>query len=290
LPPSCPKISTMKNKLNIAIVGTVLASGILSAATTTDTFTAGEILLGFYASSGTGASKNLVANLGSFGNFDNNDGATVSILGSSLVSDLVATYGANWNSRTDITWSVTGANFAQSVAGLTRNTIFATSPRASVTDAPISITGGSDGTLAGIRLNVNSINTAYDAATTTANSTVTVVIDGSNSDSMQARMVLSASPQFGTDNTNSAASVTISDFYGLVPTSGGIAPNGAAVDTDGVVFTRGTNYLGYFTLSSNGLNYTASGTAIPEPSSYAVLGGLVALGYSAIRRRRNTKA
>jgi hypothetical protein len=57
-----------------------------------------------------------------------------------------------------------------------------------------------------------------------------------------------------------------------------------------VVFTRGTNYLGYFTLSSNGLNYTASGTAIPEPSSYAVLGGLVALGYSAIRRRRNTKA
>ena len=281
----------MKNKLNIAIVGSVLASGVLSAATTTtDTFTAGEILLGFYATGGTGASKNLVANLGSFDNFDNNNGTSVSILSASLVADLNATYGSSWNTRTDITWSVTGANFAQSVNGLTRNTIFATSPRASVTDAPISITGGSDGTLAGIRLNVNSINTAYDAATTTANSTVTVVIDGSNPDSMQARLVNSSSPQFGTDNTNSAAGVTISDFYGLVPTSAGVNPNGAAVDTDGVVFARGTNYLGYFTLSSNGLNYTASGTAIPEPSSYAVLGGLVALGYSAIRRRRNTKA
>ena len=283
----------MKNKLNIAIVSTVLASGVLFAApsaTTTDTFTEGEVLLGFYASSGTGASKNLVANLGSFDNFDNNDGATVSILGSSLVSDLVATYGANWNSRTDITWSVTGATFTDPVNGLTRNTIFVTSPRISVTDTPVSITGGTDSTLAGIRGNINSINTAYDAAPTTANSTVTVVIDNSNPDSMQARMALSNSPQFGTSNTNLTAGTTISDFYGLVPTSRGTNPADAAIDTDGVVFTRGTNYLGYFTLSSNGLNYTASGTAIPEPSSYAVLGGLVALGYSAIRRRRNTKA
>ena len=279
----------MKNKLNIAIVGSVLASGVLSAATTTDTFTAGEILLGFYATGGTGASKNLVANLGSFDNFDNNNGTSVSILSASLVADLNATYGSNWNTRTDITWSVTGANFAQSVNGLTRNTIFVTSPRASVNDAPTSINSGSDSTLAGIRTNVNSINTAYDSATATANSSVTVVIDGGNADSMQSRMVTSASAQFGTDNTNSASGTTISDFYGLVPTSGGLAPTGAATDNDGLVFARGVNYLGYFTLSNNGLSYTASGTAIPEPSSFAVIGGLAALGYVA-SRRRNTKA
>jgi hypothetical protein len=282
----------MKNNLQSFLVAASLTASVAFAAVPTDTYDAGDILLGFYTASGTGATKNLMVNLGSYEQFDNNNGATVAFA-PGLVADLVATYGSNWNTRTDITWAVTGTIGSSAISGMPRNTIFATSPRVNAGNSPVSIFSNTQSALGAVVTPVSAISNIFNVTDTTTNSSVTVVVDGGNPDSFFTRQGSNSGPQFNTSTNNDTNGLNISDFYGLVPTSptnGTTAPSGAATDADGLVFARGTNYLGYFTLSSNGLNYTASGTAIPEPSSYAVLGGLVALGYSAIRRRRNTKA
>ncbi len=270
----------MKNSLKTLILATAVTASSAFAATTTDTFAAGDILLGFFTSSGTGAGQNLMVNLGAFSQFENNDGATINF-SSSIVADLNDTYGSDWNTRTDIKWSVTGATFATSVDGVTRNTIFATA-----VDGAAPIASASDGILASVRSNVSSIGTAFNAFDTTANSTVSVVVASSNANSMQARLTTNNSPQFGAIGQNVTTATTVSDFYALVPTSGGTAPTGLATDGDGIVFARGTNLLGSFALDASGLSFTASGaSAIPEPSTYAALVGAAVLGLAASRRR-----
>jgi hypothetical protein len=275
----------MKNSFKTLLLATAATASSAFAATTTNTLDAGDILLGFFTDSGTGAGSNLMVNLGSFGQFDNNDGATINF-SSSIVADLVATYGSSWNTRTDIKWSVTGANYASSVDGLTRNTIFATAVSGA---APID--SNSDGILAGVRSNVQGIATTFNAFNTTTNSTVSVVVPGSNVDSMQGRLTTNNSPQFGAVGQNVTTATSVSNFYALVPTINGISPTGLATDGDGIVFARGTNYLGSFQLNASGLSFTASGaSAIPEPSTFGALAGAAVLGLAATRRRPAVRA
>lgn len=276
----------MKSKLLALSAASIAATVSVFGATTSDTQGAGDVLLGFYTASGTGATQNLIVNLGSYTQFESNNGATTNF-SANIVADLAATYGASWNSRTDLEWTVTGANYTSSINGLTRNTIFSTSPRAQIGDAPTSIASGSDSTLSAVRVNIQAIANTYNNTDTTVNGTVNVIVDGTNSDSLYARQQTANAAQFGPNTANLATGTSISDFYGLVPTSGGTAPTGLSTDGSGLVWARGTNYLGYFTLSNSGLSFTASGTsAIPEPSSYAALCGLAVMGYVAAGRRR----
>ncbi len=249
------------------------------AATTTDPLEAGDIVVGFYTDSGTGATQNLIVNLGSYTRLEANDGATLAF-DAGIVADLAATYGPDWNSRTDLFWTVAGTLYATSVNGLTRNTVFAASPRAAADDAPVPIASGSDSTLAAVRLHIQAIGITYNVYDTTANSAVAVLVEGGNPDSFQARQQTSNAPQFGPANANPVAGARVSDFYGLVPTSGGVAPTGLSADATGRVWTRGVNYLGYFTLTASGLSFTASGSAAPsapvfvtQPASQTVLIG-----------------
>jgi len=269
----------MKNSLKTLLLATAVTASSAFAATTTDTttdtFDAGDILLGFNTNSGVGAGKNLMVNLGSFSQFDSNNGSTINF-SSSIVADLNATYGSSWNTRNDISWSVTGATFASSVNGLTRNTIFATTASGAA-----AIESNSDGILQSVRANVQSIGTAFNAATTTANSTVSVVVANSDANSMQARLTTNNSAQFGSFNQSLTTYTSVEDFYALVPISGGVAPTGLATDATGLVFARGANYLGSFKLDASGLSFSA----IPEPSTYAALAGAAVLGLAAFRRR-----
>jgi hypothetical protein len=263
------------SSLTVAAVVTASAS----AAVPPDTFDAGDLMIGFYSAT---ENLNLVVNLGAYQQFDNRDGGSFSV-SRLLVSDIASVYGANWNSRTDIVWTVTGATYASSIDGLTRNTIFASSPRASLGDSPISIAASTDAFQStNDRSQIASIFQGYNTATTTVEGGYAVVQDvGASTVAFRDYQITTPTSAFGTFNDNDTTSANISDFYGLVPTSGGIDPSGTALASG---WTRGTNYLGYFTLDSSGLSFTS---AIPEPSTYAAFGGLAALGFAVMRRRRN---
>jgi hypothetical protein len=276
----------MKNQLKALLLAAIASSSQAFAAAPTDLIDAGDLIVGFYTASGTGAGRNLIVNIGAYQQFDNRDGSSIAVT-SLAVQDLATIYGSNWNTRTDLVWSVTGATFTGSVDGLTRNTIFSASPRPTPGDTPSAIASTSDSGLAGDRPKIQAISDLFNAATdTTANSTVSINVDASLSNSFRAGQLSNNNIRFGPLGNNDADGLNITDLYALVPTSGGTSPSGNAAASG---FVRGSNYLGYFTLDAAGLSYTAT-SAIPEPSTYAAIGGLVALGYAALRRRRRTQS
>ena len=101
------------------------------------TYTPGDLLLGVRATAGTGAGKDYLVNLGPAASFYTNSSAgapfAVSGLGN-MVADLNATFGSNWSTRTDLFWSVSGANTNGTVAtaGEPGRTLFATKPQGTV--------------------------------------------------------------------------------------------------------------------------------------------------------------
>lgn len=93
------------------------------------TYTAGDLLLGFRASGGTGSDKDYVVNIGQLGTYTGATGAfAVSGLGN-IKADLDATFGSTWSSRADVHWGVSGTNTnlpSGTVAGEPARTLFAT--------------------------------------------------------------------------------------------------------------------------------------------------------------------
>lgn len=276
----------MKNQLKALVLSAVAFSSAAYAAVSTDLIEAGDIFIGFYAASGEGAGRNLIVNLGAYQQFDNRDGGSFSVT-NVAIADLSGIYGADWNTRTDLVWTVTGFTSNTSVDGLTRNSVFASSPRVDIGNAPDAIASNNDSALALDRTNIETIKNLFNVTDTTANSTVSVNVDATHSQAFTNRQNANNTARFGPLGANDASGTNITDFYGLVPTSGGIAPAGNAAANG---WTRGSNYLGTFTLDATGLTFTASTSAVPEPASFAALGGLVALGFAASRRRRSTHA
>lgn len=90
----------------------LLACGTISGthhAAAAVTYTAGDLLLGFQASGGTGATSTYVYNLGAA--TDYRDGTTTGLI-SNLSTDLTAVFGDNWFSRDDLYWGIAGVRDA----------------------------------------------------------------------------------------------------------------------------------------------------------------------------------
>lgn len=90
----------------------------------------GDLFLGFRATgAGTGATKNVVINLGSYSQFTSGNAPTTLSLGT-LGADLTAIFGAGWDGRTDLFWGVAGATSAFNTLGAEpAKTLFATRAR-----------------------------------------------------------------------------------------------------------------------------------------------------------------
>lgn len=84
----------------------------------------GDVLLGFRATGGEGAPTNYLVNLGSATQFTGATGR-ISVNIGNIATDLANTFGAGWNTRSDLLWSISGV---QRVAGngFPTNTMFAT--------------------------------------------------------------------------------------------------------------------------------------------------------------------
>ena len=280
----------MKNSFKTLLLATAVTAS-SAFALTSNTFVngQGEIMLGFHAASGTGAGQNLMVNLGSFQQFDNENGATFAF-SSSIVADLNATYGSEWSTSGLVNWSLIGTTGSTTtIDGVNQRTIFMTNAAGTGTESIVVNSNSSTSTTTNVN-RITSIGTSYNAFETTANSTVSVVVASSNANSMQALLELSNNTRFGPVNQVVASGAgSALDFYALVPT--GAVPSGLAIDGSEHLYTDGANFLGTFTLDASGLSFTASGaSAVPEPSTYAALAGAAVLGLAAYRRRSAVRA
>ncbi|MEY5009838.1 MAG: hypothetical protein RLZZ253_977, partial [Verrucomicrobiota bacterium] len=99
------------------------------------TYSPGDLLMGFRVTGGTGAGTSYVVNIGQASQFLSGDGSSgaatvVTPALSGVTADLTALFGANWATRSDLYWSVSGtSSFDAAVGTEPAKTLFATKER-----------------------------------------------------------------------------------------------------------------------------------------------------------------
>ena len=273
----------MKTKSTLAAL-LLLGGGALSAGAQTVTAGLNDLVLGFYASGGTGAGSNLEVDLGNVGNFYGVSG-TITLAGLSA-ADLSSTYGSTWNTRTDLYWGVIGTTGSTAGTTIGLNSIASKTLWGSKTEATLGTlsTPWNAGTTFAQQGPANTIATLYtgaggslNGASATGNSATAAILNNTLAGSWS-KQLGSTAAAFGyfnpsgvfSNSTNiSVGSFAASDLYALQPGSGAAA------------------YVGTFALSSGGaLTYSNTPSSVPEPSTYAAILGLVTLGFVALRRRQ----
>jgi hypothetical protein len=247
----------------------------------------GDLILGFRATGGTGSSTNLEVNLGSLTNFINLAPGTVINLTSRIsLNDLSMTYSANWNSRTDLLWSVVGTSGNTGVGGLAVNTLFGTSVDTSGGFGTGVVykrdTSGNQNTASGLIAGQQGALNGVAQAGTVFSGKKASTDGGSYSDSITnsglAIVAFGNSSNSGwgspggspfENNANLGGGPAKSDLYELVPV--------ARTPTAGLD-------LGTFQLSSDG-SFTFVAAAVPEPSTWAMVAIGGALLAACVRRR-----
>jgi len=234
-------------------------------------YNTGDLLLAFRASAGQGQNESLLVNIGPSGTFTGagaNDVINLSL--GNLGTDLVNQFGANWHERTDLSWSVFGANNP----AVTTAELFASRAQ---------LTFGTNATAwPGISNNANRVTTrsaivsvanAFDLLDATTNSTVAALQTNSSDVSSYSRQVTFGSFDFG----------TVSQWTNI---EGNFGAGSEALNLFRVLSS--TTNLGKFTISEAGqvtFNGTAVDiTAVPEPSK--ALFGMMGTGALFLRRRR----
>lgn len=282
LKPPTPNHMQIKSKYLLTML---VVAGISVAALPANaaTFVAGDLLLGFRATGGTGSTSNLVVNLGQADTVyrDATSGiASIADLGAILTS----TYGSDWATRSDLSWGVVGVRSASSlnstVDGDPQRTNYlsiaqsAYAPGTQQSAAPTIGTGTARGDVATA---INDLGLAYAAAS----GTTFAVLNASTANSWTDQVVTDNNFAYGASVEASSVNgidATGLDLYRILHTTTGANPSG----------TIGTgSYEGTFTISSSGVVGYSVG-AVPEPSRALLaacgLGGLL------LRRRRPRKA
>lgn len=265
-----------RNKMAFSgmVLLTVLTTGISSSQAAVVAQPAdGDLFIAFRATSGTGSSYSYVVNLGQYSAFSGQTaGSTVSLSGiGDIGSDLVAIFGAGWNTSGNVKWGLFGrddtgtvalyASKEQEVVGVTGEA-YATrtlSQRQSTSSRVGTVIYGING---------------YNGSQSTLNSTVAVrqdnVVSGSPNQASYNYQVTNGATHFG---TVSGWSDIEGDF--------GSGVSGTALDLFRIS-SAGVTSPGFFSIGSGG---SLSFTAIPEPS--AALVGAAGAFLLLTRRRRS---
>ena len=147
--------------------------------------TLGQLFLGFRASDGTGATKNYLVKLGSASNFTN--GTSIASFGSdgSIAKDLADLFGADWSTRSDVYWSVSGTTGSfQSLGGLPAKTLFASIAEATPGTFETNLWKRASSTAQGIVTSkMNSLSTAFAGSSVSPNNALGVIQNQTDSNS-----------------------------------------------------------------------------------------------------------
>ncbi len=254
------------------------------AASAALTFNNGDLILGFQATGGTGATQNVFYNLGS--PIDYRDGTNPSGAIGNINSTLSTVYGANWYTRTDLYFGIignlngnanTGAGSRAAVNGDPSRTFYLSTAAASAGSGNLyaaasfpSASLGTAGTnLGGMEGIFPNLTTQADGAAILSQSTQPVEWNNSwtvrNPTPGAAFGVFTGGIQ---QNFGKAGTSTYVDLQRVLSTTTGASPTGVV---------GGGTYETTFAISSTG-----NISAIPEPST-TLLG---ALGVLALLRRR----
>jgi len=274
-------IQTKHLLTTLAVAGMTLLASKAGATT----YVAGDLLLSFRASSGTGADKNLTVNLGQADTLYRD--ATSNLTNIVDIGTLLSsTYGATWNNRADLFWGVYGVaqtdQFATAIDGDPTRTNYLSRQQTSYnpgtkTSTAWSVTGTTS--RANIANNITTVAGNFDAFSAAV--TNTAVLDATAGGSYNS--FNNGSSTFGglsgtiEGNFASGTGATALDLYRILNSNTGASPTG----------TVGTgSWEGSFTINDNGqVGFAVA--AIPEPSR-ALLAGFGLAGI-AFRRRRSVK-
>jgi hypothetical protein len=261
-------------RITAAVMALVLAAVFgTSAQAQSVTYTEGDLLIGFDQ---TGAANNYVVDLGQISQFIN---ATGPLTFNLSTSDLTNTFGSSWasNSQTNLVqWGVIGAgdrtsNITSGSDTIQKNTLFyavgeltpgtQSTPPTEGTNSAQNIINGN------ITANFANGSGGFNGTTPTAGSTLSLQAINQVSGAVNSwSYEISTKTDFGIGSniqqplSGSATGPTNSvlDLYTLTPTNASV--------------TQPTTYLGDLSLGSSGvLTFTNAG-AVPEPSSYALVG------------------
>ncbi len=269
----------MKSFLKKALIGTAGLALFSSSAMAAWTFSDPDLVIGFQALAGQGSTTNLFFNAGNSYNFANGTGSN-GLLGN-INDDLVATYGASWNTRTDLYFGIIGnrSNLAPNLAPATPGvsdagrTVYVSAATTTVGGAALrpqfgSSTLGTTGTnYAGLRTNLPTF-------------TETAFGDGVASLNQAAQPVAWNNSWSVRNPTPGAAFGTLT---GGIQQKFGQAGTNNILDIQRMVASTPSVYVGSFIVSDNG-DITAI-SAVPETSSSVLALAIATAG--TFRRRRN---
>ena len=275
----------------LALAAVVLSSPSSHAAPLS--FGDNDLMMGFRATSGTGASTNLMVNLNTADFYYNPNGTAVNplspITGTTIINigrvsvlDISGTYGGTWASRTDLFWGIVGSSGGSgSGDGLYgTNTIYLSRPET---------VSGTRTTAWNRQNDYNNANTQISSmanaggynGNSTANSNYDGLASSSNQQSYTGRSAFQAGQTFAAVNGafvndspvfrfGTGTYISVNDLFALDPSRTG--------EANGI-------YLGSFGLRSDGtIDYFV--VPVPEPgaATYLLGAGLAA----AFRRRRRS--
>lgn len=264
----------MKKLILSSVLALVAAAAATSSASAQVVLNSGDLILSFRitSGSGTGATTNLEVDLGAATNFEGLAPGTVLSLNSGSgsnpglnVADLVATYGANWATRADLSFGVTGATTNLNTGA---NSVWIGTPNG--TNKPNNAFDLStlEGQAVGIYSNLTGTGNSSTTGTAPAdpnssgNYTGTVRPTGATTDYNFFN--------YTTENSVQKGSPAKLELFSMVEGN-----------------TNKSKDDGYFLLSSNGtLTFNVAGAAVPEPSAYA-LGICAVLLFLVLKRRQS---
>lgn len=250
-------------------ISLLLASFVPAARAATVAYTTGDLVLAFRADGGTGASQSLLIGIGAASLYNaavGNPNLTLNV--GTFGADLLATYGSGWFDRTDLTWSVFGANDTANPSATLYASRAQTTFGTSAAAWPV-LTNASHRTAT--RGEISAVTTAFAGLEATANSAVSALQTNSSDPSSYSQQVTFGSTDFG----------SLSQWTNI---QGNFGPGSEALSL--FRLNASTTNLGAFTISNAGA-VTFSGTSVnivPEPSKavFSMLGTTLLL----LRRRR----
>ena len=262
---------------------TALATVVLTAnafAQATLNYNEGDLMMGFRATGGTGATQDYLVNIGPASSYTGGGSFALSI--GNTGADLTALYGSSWSTRTDVMWSISGTpgNLTSTPSDPAR-TLFASAPHGALGEPATPWNRQSGSAQGGTANKMGAMAIAFESTEGSAN------MSTANSDFALIQTVSSVNSyaSFMPGGVNSNPTTAFSTFNPGIEGSLG-SPGGSSLDLfrmlSGSAGPPGTR-TGTFSLNSLG---AVTFVPVPEPGSAfltAAAAGLLLLKRS--RRR-----